>query len=434
MVLFFACSCTARSVEWHSAGREDDESQDDADEDGDGNDGSDAEENEVTDGRLPNGTPSGNDISSAQAPETPAQGVAAVPGTTETEEGAPSPKGKDEANSAQLPKSALPGDEASPEKSPEEREAVVADEKHPQTEADAVAKNSAAPPLEVKPAAPSGLESDDEEEEEVAVGAELEGSRKMTVSLFEEVEGCRAGGDEAELAETGEVNTVPLPVAAPGVAGVPGSGDAATAGDAAAVGEKGSDLQRSYLRWSVVRLSYNCRLFLARAPQHFVRLAAIFRLFHTLEAALPCDVLVKLLEPLVSAQLRCSTAFGHIEEAPPDIRSMAQAMELGTKHRLAFLAQLAQQSLDALEQRLRAAGYEAVYARTLVRVRAAVAKQRGERKQREKMRPVVEPEAAARRKRTKNLRRTAAKKRAVSEVIRKHKGGPSAKRAKFRKD
>merc|ERR1719235_2999620 len=102
-------------------------------------------------------------------------------------------------------------------------------------------------------------------------------------------------------------------------------------------------------------------------------------------------------------------------------------MELSTKQRLAFLAQLAQSSLDALEQRLRAAGFEAAYSRALVRVRAAVTKQRTARAQRQRLAPIVNPEAAARHKRTKNLRRQEAKKKKVKEVIRKKKGGPSAR-------
>merc|ERR1712216_34144 len=187
-------------------------------------------------------------------------------------------------------------------------------------------------------------------------------------------------------------------------------------------------LKRTYLKWTVVRISYQVRHFLAAAPQHFVRLATIFRFLNALIMTLPSAALAELLNPLLSSLLRCSTALANCGEPPPHVKSMADAMELGTRQRLAFLAQLAQHTQDALETNMRESGHQAEFAKVLGLIRGAVSKQRMERHQKKKLLPVTDPQAAAKRKLSKNLRRAESKKKKVKEMQLKRKGGVSSKK------
>lgn len=186
-------------------------------------------------------------------------------------------------------------------------------------------------------------------------------------------------------------------------------------------------LRRSRVRWLVVRLSYRARGFLAQAPQHFVRLVSILRYFEALTAALPEAMLTPMLAPMLGPAYRCaSTRSADQAAALPSVSSLADAVALDPAQRIAFLEQLGQGLLDALSCKMQDAGRGQGYTAALSAVRKAVEKQRSARVQRRRLLPVMDPEAAAQRKRTRNRQRGEAKKRKVQDVINTRRGGPSA--------
>jgi len=251
-------------------------------------------------------------------------------------------------------------------------------------------------------------EADDAEDAEVQEDEEpLEDARQMASSLFDTV-----GGSSSSTSR-------PVEEALPGTATEPFTGDVA------------ESLQRSRLRWLVVRLSHKSRGFLSNPSKYFVRLVSIFRLFTALVEQLSVDALAELLGPLLSPAYRCSTGFTSSWHSKlPEVTSLEQAVALNTAQRGEFLGQLAQTCIDNLSQKMQDAGRSSEFTRALGAMRKAVEKGRSSRVQKRRLMPVTDPQAAAASKRAKNRRKVAGKKRKMEELIQTTKGGRGKQKVK----
>lgn len=263
-------------------------------------------------------------------------------------------------------------------------------------------------------------ESDEEEEEQAAAaaaGAEAEGGRKMGESLFETVDGRGVG--EAQSA-----SDAPLSVR--------GGPATLTLSMADSTLSKSDILRRSRVRWLVVRLSHRARAFMAKPPEHFMRIVSILRYFTALSETLPSDLLVPLLEPLLTPIYRCTSAFavGSNWSTLTDVQTLDQMLALTPPQRLEFLAQLAQTCMDTLTNKMKDAGTSSQLMQSLSKVRKAVERTRSERLQKKRVQTVVDPEAAAKAKRSKNRRKQAGKKRKMDDLIIAKKGGRGTKKAR----
>merc|ERR1711862_583346 len=135
------------------------------------------------------------------------------------------------------------------------------------------------------------------------------------------------------------------------------------------------------------------------------------RFFTALSQSLPAELLVPLLEPMISPLYRCTTAYhGGAASTLPDVQSLEQALSLTTKQRLEFVGQLSQMGIDALTAKMGTPEMSAKLTHALAKVRKAVERRRAERAQKRRVQPIVDPHAAARTKRAKNLRKQAGKK------------------------
>jgi len=263
-------------------------------------------------------------------------------------------------------------------------------------------------------------ESDEEEEEQAAAaaaGAEAEGGRKMGESLFETVDGRGVG-------ETQSSSDAPLSIR--------GGPATLTLSMPDSTLSKPDILRRSRVRWLVVRLSHRARAFMAKPPEHFMRIVSILRYFTALAETLPSDLLVPLLEPLLTPIYRCTSAFavGSNWSTLPDVQTLDQMLQLTPAQRLEFLAQLAQTCMDTLTNKMKDAGTSSQLMQSLSKVRKAVERTRSERLQKKRVQTVVDPEAAAKAKRSKNRRKQAGKKRKMDDLIIAKKGGRGTKKAR----
>lgn len=262
-------------------------------------------------------------------------------------------------------------------------------------------------------------EEEEEEEEEITAGGDLEGCRPMSESLFETI------GKDAPT----EKESMQGPhVALPGTSSMPSSSSANTGAVPSL-----DVLRRSRVRWVVIRLSHRARSFLAQPPQNFMRLVSILRYFTALIESLPPALLLHLLEPLLSPVYRTISAFAPgATSSLPDVQTLEQVIQLNSTQQLEFLAQLAQSCMDSLTNKMQEAGKASELMQALAKVRKAVQRQRSDRLQKKRIQSIVDPEAAAQRKRSKNRRKVATRKRKIEEVIIAKKGGRGDKKARFR--
>jgi len=241
-----------------------------------------------------------------------------------------------------------------------------------------------------------------EEDEEVVAAVELEGCRPMSESLFETVGSSVAAehkGMEGLQPSEAEEIVVGL-VAAPDL------------------------LRRSRVRWLVVRLSHRVRTFLAQPSLHFLRLVSILRYFTALIEALPPSLLLHMLEPLLTPVYRCVSAFGQGSASTlPDVQTLEQVVQLEPAQQLEFLAQLGQACMDSLTNKMQDDGRSSELMQALGKVRKAVERRRTDRLQKKRLQVIVDPQAAALRKRSKNRRKLESRKRKTDEIIMKKKGG-----------
>jgi len=234
----------------------------------------------------------------------------------------------------------------------------------------------------------------------------------MGESLFETVVGKSAGDIQSIAGASLSLQTGPLVVASP----LTGSADT---------------LRQSRVRWLVVRMSHRARGFLAQPSQHFMRLVSILRYFTALAETLPPDLLLLILEPLLTPIYRCMSAFSAGYYATlGDVQTLEQMLELTPAQRLEFLAQLAQTCMDGLNNKMKDAGKSAELAQALNKVRKAVERKRSDRVQQKRIQKITDPEAAAKRQRTKNKLKRASKKRKIDELITTTKGGRGSKKAR----
>merc|ERR1712083_854246 len=144
--------------------------------------------------------------------------------------------------------------------------------------------------------------------------------------------------------------------------------------------------RRSRIRWLIVRFSYQARSFLSQPSQHFVRLVSIFKFFAAFIKLSPNELLVPLLEPLLSPVYRCSSAFAPDGESNlPEVESLEQALTLDVNQRNEFLAQLAQTCMDVLSQQLQDSGQSSQFTQSLAKVRKIVDRQRSDRVRKKKL-------------------------------------------------
>ncbi|CAE8630438.1 unnamed protein product, partial [Polarella glacialis] len=106
-----------------------------------------------------------------------------------------------------------------------------------------------------------------------------------------------------------------------------------------------------------------------------------------------------------------------------DVQTLEQALNLGSAQRCEFLAQLAQTLIDGISQKMQEAGRMSEFNRALASMRKAVERHRADRVLKKRLKPVVDPTAAAAEKRSKNRRKVAGKKRKLEEMIQRTKGG-----------
>lgn len=258
-------------------------------------------------------------------------------------------------------------------------------------------------------------ESDEgENDEEAAVdGAdEPEGERVSGPSLFEQV------GKPAAAAQP----SLDLSSLAAGR----GEGQGPGAVDIEA------SLRRSRVRWLIVRTSHRARALLKRPSFGVVRLVSAFRYYAALVEALPVEVLIHVMEPIVGICYRCSSAFTPWpgESNLPDVQTLEEVLNLSTSQKMEFLAQLAQGCLDTLTSRCQAGSKGPELTRALAKVRQAVDRRRADRHQKRKLLPIVNAEAAAIQRRARTKKKQEGKKRKVQEIIMTRKGGSGRTRIK----
>lgn len=183
-------------------------------------------------------------------------------------------------------------------------------------------------------------------------------------------------------------------------------------------------LRRSRIRWLVVRLSHRVRVFLAQPALHFLRLVSILRYFTALIESLPNPLLVHLLEPLLTPVYRCVSAFAAGSTSTlPDVQTLEQVVQLNPAQQLEFLAQLGQSCMDSLTNKMQEDGKSSELMQALGKVRKAVERRRADRLQKKRLQNIVDPQAAAIRKRSKNRRDKESKKRKTDAMILAKKGG-----------
>jgi len=296
-------------------------------------------------------------------------------------------------------------EEAEVDKEEEGKQTEEQKEDSPGDKVEGVEADEGMPPAEEEGEPVKGPLDEDEDEDEMGEAAAaglaaedelLEDSRHIGPSLFEEA--------------TGEA---PRPVAS------------AAAAACSSEMTPSQLLRRSRVRWLIVRLSHRARAYLSDPNRHFVRLVSIFRLFHSLLEFLSVDILSELMAPLLSPSYRCSTAFTARwnDSRLQDVQTLEQALNLGSAQRCEFLAQLAQTLIDGISQKMQEAGRMSEFNRALASMRKAVERHRADRVLKKRLKPVVDPTAAAAEKRSKNRRKVAGKKRKLEEMIQRTKGG-----------
>lgn len=191
-------------------------------------------------------------------------------------------------------------------------------------------------------------------------------------------------------------------------------------------------LQRSRVHWLVVRMSQRTRSLLSRPSDSMVRLVCTLRYFTALAETLPVDLLVALLEPILSPAYRCTSAFAGWASSSnlPNVQSLEEALDLSPSQRLEFLGQLAQALTDALSERLQGAGRGSEMATALSKVRKAVERRRADRVQKRRLLPVTDPQASALQRRAKQRRKKDGKKRKIQDLIVSRKGSKGGTRVK----
>mmetsp|Transcript_47002 Transcript_47002/g.135426 ORF Transcript_47002/g.135426 Transcript_47002/m.135426 type:complete len:1019 (+) Transcript_47002:3-3059(+) len=257
-------------------------------------------------------------------------------------------------------------------------------------------------------------------EDKHAAAGELEGDRHHgEQSLFEvaavSAAAVSASGDDGGLEAAPACSSTAV-VAAPITAEV--------AGDPMEV------LRRSRTLWLAVRLSFKARSFLARPTQHVIRLVAVLRLFTGLAELLPSELLVHVLEPLISPAHRASSFFMKEYSTLPEVHSLDEVLHLRPRQQLEFVGQLAQTCLDTLSRRMQDAGMSSEFSKAVTNVRKAVEKKRTQRHMEKRLKPIRDPQAAAADKKAKNRRKQANKKRKMEEHIIATKGARGVTRAK----